>query len=320
MLTAGMPGIEAAQEADAPHRSAQVGLRAVSMEPIRRMRGEDSQWDYEIHIALPPSYEQGDRTYPVLWVTDGHVYFDAAAEIASSREGKALPEMIVVGIGTPPDEMREAQMRRAYDFSSHPVMGFEGFGADLFDAQRRVIEARMQARGLVVPVKRGGAPAFLAFLVDRVRSELARDYRMSADHTLFGHSGGGLFCTYALLSRPEAFDKYICSSPNLNAGNQEIFRLEQHYAETHENLRAKVFFGAGEGEVLEGEWISAWGIVSSMTRMAEILRLRPYASLQLHVRVFPDAGHLQAGLMSLRWGLRTLWSSETRTMAPGASR
>ena len=159
-------------------------------------------------------------------------------------------------------------------------------------------------------MKFGGAPRFLAFLVDTVRPALARDYRMANDHTLFGHSGGGLFCTYALIARPAAFDKYICGSPSLYEGNSELFHMEERYAATHKDMPASVFFGAGEGEILEGGIISAWGIVSSTARMAEILKMRSYPSLRLHVRIFPGEDHLSMVQMNLNWGLRTLWHSD----------
>jgi uncharacterized protein len=158
------------------------------------------------------------------------------------------------------------------------------------------------------PMKFGGAPGFLAFLVDTVRPALARDFRMANDHTLFGHSGGGLFCSYALLARPAAFDKYICGSPSLYEGDSELFWIEERYAATRKDMLANVFFGAGEGEILEGGSISAWGIVSSMTRMAEILKMRNYPSLRLQVRIFPGEEHVSMVRMNLNWGLRTLWN------------
>jgi uncharacterized protein len=287
----------------------------LSIEPSRRMRGKNYPWEHEIKIALPASYRSSHKTYPVLWVTDGQFNFDPAVEIVNDLGGKSLPEMIVVGVGTPPEALREVQMRRVYDFSTPNERGFEGFGSKLFDEQTRIMEKRMKSAGMVLSQRRGGAAAFLTFLVEKVRPALARDYRMSDDNTLYGHSGGSLFCTYAFLARPQSFDRYVCTSPNLYAGNYELFRMEERYAETHSDLRAKIFFGAGEGEVLEGGWISAWGIVSSMTRMAEILRLRPYPSLKLYVRIVPGAQH-SANSLSLREGLRTLWEADVHGEHP----
>lgn len=301
--------IAASESNRKPPQVQRTTMFGATIEPVRRMRADGFEWEHEIQIALPASYRKSDKKYPVLWVTDGSFNFQPAVEIVNSTAKKYLPEMIVIGIGAPPEAIKEVQRRRVYDFSYHPVLGFEGFGGKLLDEQTEKVNETMKANGSAPQNLLGGAPRFLAFLTGKVRAELSRDYRMSEDHTLFGHSGGGMFCTYALLADPEAFDKFICSSPSIYAGNQEAFRMEERYAGTHKDMRAKVFFGAGEDEVLEGGWISAWGIVSSMTRMAEILKLRAYPSLALHVRIFPGEDH-SVGMMSLRWGLRTLWEPQ----------
>ena len=66
--------------------------------------------------------------------------------------------------------------------------------------------------------------------------------------------------------------------------------MEEQYAQTYKDLAAEVFFGAGEGEVLEGGSVSASGIVSSMTRIAEILRLRPIRRSNC-IQIFPGEDH-----------------------------
>jgi len=157
------------------------------------------------------------------------------------------------------------------------------------------------------PMEGGGAGKFLGFIVDEVRADLSRKYRMADDHALFGDSGGGYFCAYALFARPGAFSRYICGSPPLHGGNFELFRMEERHAKAHDDLKAAVFFGAGEAEMLEKNIIPAWGIVSSTARMAEILGLRKYPSLKLHVRIFPEEDHASVVPLNLSWGLRLVW-------------
>jgi len=270
------------------------GLPGVVIEPSRLMRAKGYPWAHEIRIALPRSYGEKDRRFPVLWVMDGNYWFETAVRIANTYGFKYLPQMIVVGVGVPPDAESEYQMRRTFDFNPNNVVGFEGYGGDLVKPPPGV------------PVfKGGGAAAFLTFLVDDVRKALARDYQTSGEGVLFGDSGGGTFCTYALLERPAAFQKYICGSPALYMGNFGLFKLEEAYHRAHSDLAAEVFFGAGEGEVTE-KGTAAAGIVSSMTRMAEILTERSYPSLQLHVRISPGQEHLSAIPDNLYWGLRSV--------------
>ena len=282
-------------------------LYDVVIEPIRLMSAESSQWDYEIQIALPPSYHSSDKNYPVLWVTDGSFLFQQAVRTVNFDLKKHLPECIVVAVGDPPGvKLEEHQYRRAYDFGPFEQWDFTaGFGRSLLKEQTEI-------SGLPHGLWQGGGGAeFLSFLVDQLRPVLSRDYRMTDDHTLFGDSGGGVFCAYALFSRPGAFKRYICGSPCLYSGDHALFRMEEHYAQTHDDLNAQIFFGAGEGEVLEGDLISALGVVSSMTRMAEILCLRGYPSLDLYVNVFPCEEHASVISSNLSRGLRTLWKNTT---------
>lgn len=291
--------------AQAGPSSPMLEFLGVALEPSRRMQAEGFAWDHEIQVALPPSYPLTDKTYPVLWVLDGLLRFESAVEIVNSGR-PAIPEMIVVGVGGPRESLKDFQPRRIYDFIPPGVALYHG---ELATREGDALDASLKARGMSPAGRGGGAPAFLAFLVDTVRPALSADYRMSADHTLFGTSAGGFFCVYTVLSRPAAFERYICASPALNLADAELFRMEERYAKTHEDLQARVFFSAGEGEVLQGGIVSGVGIVSSMARMAETLELRRYPSLDLHVRIFPGEIHGKTSSLSLRWGLPALFEN-----------
>jgi hypothetical protein len=258
------------------------------------MRAGEFKWDHEIQIALPPGYYETNKSYPVLWVTDGSGLFEPAI-LTLATERKHLPDMILIAVGVPADEVKEGDARRLFDFTPTNA-------GPAYDGLRKY----KTPPGDHLPHEFGGGPRFLSFLVDKVRPALAREYRMNGQHTLFGNSGGGIFCTYAFLARPEAFDRYICGSPALNWGNQELFHMEARYAQSHKDLPAKVFFAAGESEILEDGPMS---IASSMALMSEILKSRGYPSLKLYARVFPGEDHLSVELLNLRWGLRTLWAT-----------
>jgi uncharacterized protein len=284
-----------------------AGLETVKIEPVRRLRSRSFDWDHEIRIALPASYATTKQTYPVLWITDGAAYFEQAVKAVNYDLRRHLPEMIVVAVGAPLEEGKSGfGYRRGYEFSPGEAPGFTGFGSDLL--ARRLGAAMEQCEAAGKPGLRSGAAQFLAFLVDELRTTLSTQYRMSLDHTLFGDSAGGTFCIYALLARPEAFSRYICGSPNLSCGNFELFRMEECYAKAHTDLNAAVFLGAGEAEIQDrNEIIPAYGIVSSTVRMAEVLGLRKYPSLQLHVRIFPGEDHASVVPLNLSWGLRMVW-------------
>jgi predicted alpha/beta superfamily hydrolase len=282
------------------------------IEPSRRMRFEGGPWEYEIRIALPPSYRQSDKSYPVLWVTDGGFQFEQAVDVVNSSTKNHVPDMIVVSIGTPSEARNESLRRRAYDFSftTADICTGQEPGASLYEQLCKSVLDQIKSAGMPAIDHLGGAPQLLKFIVGDLRSKLVREYRMSNDNTLFGYSVGGSFCTYALLARPDGFDRYICGSPNLNFDGGMVFKMEQQYAASHKDMRAKVFFSAGEGEMLQGGMVSATGIVGWMARMAEILKVRGYPSLELHARILPGEVHDGSGArMSLYWGLRTLMAT-----------
>jgi hypothetical protein len=283
----------------------------MSIEPSLRMQAEGIPWQHEIRVALPASYYKTTKAYPVLWLTDGSYYFEPAISTLDSLIYDNLPEMIIIAVGAPPEaSLDEYASRRLFDFT--PTEGgpeYEGFGSELMRQSEKARDEKAKDSGTPVAKKYGGAPAFLRFLVDSLRPALARRYRMSSDNTLFGDSGGGIFCTYALFARPVAFDKYICGSPALYWANYQLFRMEDQYAGAHKDLQAEVFFGVGEDEiVMDGPG----GTFSSTARMAEILNSRRYPSLALRVRVFSGEDHRTVIPLNLSWGLRALWADRTR--------
>jgi predicted alpha/beta superfamily hydrolase len=285
----------------------QVTAAGVTIEPSRRMRAKDYPWEHEIQVALPPSYGKTDEPFPVLWVTDGSLLFQLATALATACARQHMPEMIVVGIGSPPDATDQTQMRRNYDFSPTEIAGFSGFGSKAHEEQEHAGAKKRQAEGQPSSYRFGGAPRFLPFIAEEVRESLSRDYRMTKDHTLFGHSGGGLFCAYTLVSQPKAFNRYICGSAALAAGDYEVFRIEERYAQQHKDLPAVAFFGVGEKEVLDKNTL---GVFSSTARLPEVLKTRGYASLKLTFRSFEGESHVSVIPPLLAEGLRSVWAGD----------
>ena len=282
----------------------QVKAAGVTVEPSLRMRAKDYPWEHEIRIALPPSYSKTDRRFPVLWVADGSLLFELATALVTSCAHQGMPEMIVVGIGAPPEALQETQRRRNFDFSPTPTAGFNGFGSKAHAESEKAGEKKRKANAGAPIDLFGGAPRFLPFVAQDVRQRLMQDYRMADDHILFGHSGGGLFCAYALVTQPGAFDRYICGSAALAAGDYEVFRIEERYSLQHQDLSAAAFFGVGEKEVLDKNTL---GIFSSTARLPEILKTRAYPSLKLYFRVFEGESHGSVIPPLLAWGLRSVW-------------
>jgi predicted alpha/beta superfamily hydrolase len=253
-------------------------------EPPRLIRAKGWDWDHEVRVWLPPGYKSSDVQYPTLWVTDNSLELMQAALVGS--EFGLAPELIVVAVGAPSGTVpSEFQRRRSYDFIPDKSMMGPHF-------------AQYPDGAL------GGAPGFLDFLVNQLRPMLAREYRMNPDdHGYAGHSGGGQFGLYTLLSRPESFSKYIISSP---AAYQPWLDMEETWHQEHKDLAAKVFMSAGEAEAYHPVW-SVAQITSTVALLAERFGTRNYPSLELKVRFFPGEDHLTVMPIAYTHGIRYLW-------------
>lgn len=155
-----------------------------------------------ISVAAPAAPMPG-ASVPVLYVIDGDLLFGMAAEIARAVTSvAAFPGHYVVGIGYDAAYSDVLKLRTA-DLT--PPIGTDALQA-------------LGGLGETIGVAgSGGADAFLAFMVDRLRSEIATRFPQTANgpQILFGHSLGGLFAARALLRRPESFSAFIASSPSL---------------------------------------------------------------------------------------------------------
>lgn len=133
-----------------------------------------------IVVHLPDGYEGGDARYPVLYMvgSEWRSHFAlAAATLDMMRDLGQVPAAILVGVDLP-----------------------EGNGV-------------LVPRG--TPPDTSATDAHLAFLVDELLPDVERRYRTAPYRMLYGASNSGLFGVYALLSRPEAFDAILASSPML---------------------------------------------------------------------------------------------------------
>jgi predicted alpha/beta superfamily hydrolase len=171
----------------------------------------------------------------------------------------------------------------------------------------------------------GGAPNLLRFIRDELQPWVHTRYRVDPLQSMFfGHSFGGLFATYVLLTEPDTFTRYGIGSPSLWWHKTAAFDLEVAYAATHDDLRAKVFFSIGEHETHEGRQTEAsrlppdeariaglWYIdmVADMQRIVSSLRSREYSSLDLASTVFPDEFHITVPMLNLTRSLRYLFDA-----------
>ncbi|WP_447764657.1 alpha/beta hydrolase [Sphingopyxis panaciterrae] len=261
---------------------------------------------FQISVAAP-AVDAPDTDLPVLYVVDGDILFGMAAEIARAVMSVAgFPAHYVVGIGYDAAYADFLKLRTADLTPPIGAEALEGLGA----------------LGTAIGGERGGgAGAFLAFLVDTLRPEIAARYPQTAGGTpiLFGHSLGGLFAAHALLTRPDSFAAFIVSSPSLWWDGfsivQQLPAFKARLAELPRQPRVFVDVGAKEQDVPasvpEGLGVTleeaqaqilAARMVDGAKEFADALRAAGVSELR-HV-AFAEDDHVSAAPAGILHGMR----------------
>lgn len=256
--------------------------------------------EYPIWVALPAGYERDTHLrYPVLYVTDALYSFPLARSVRNmvGQGGAHLAPFILVGL--PPQQGLSSQQSRSRDYT--PTQPVRRAGDDYTDG-----------------ITYGGAAHYRDFLADHVLPQVEARYRTDpAQRAFAGHSYGGLFGAYALLTRPAMFQRYILSSPSLWFDQHVINRIEADYADAHADLNARVLLsiGAHETPASDAPFAARNDMVAHTRSFAERLRGRGYPGLWLETRVVADEDHLTVYPAMLTRALLALFPSRSTALA-----
>lgn len=268
--------------------------------------------DFKIFIAHPVAPPPEGHKAPVVFVLDANLAFGLATDIARMLAfGAQMPSAYVVGIGYSVDNFTDTQLLRARDLTPTSFAQFD--------------EHFPKTTGLPGGVRSGGAAAFLDFIHRELKPWVAQQLPQADldDCTMVGHSLGGLFALYALLHQPDAFQRYVASSPSLWFHNEVLLQHEAAYAAAHRDLKARAFLACGALETeaeLRRLLAAAPSHVSEAykqmgrLRMVELvepfgqtLHARNYPGLRLNSQVFPDEDHISVIPAALCRGLREVF-------------
>lgn len=287
-----------------------------------RLRSRINGREYRIQVALPIQYsDSGTRDtarYPVMYLLDGDLELPLMAGMfrVSNRgiRGDGVvtdrdPEQVIfVGIGYPPGDGIRAPRGpdgvpyRMRDYSPPPFPTSNPAHKDWQSEQSWA----------------GGSPLFLRVLKEELIPLIDRRYRTTADRGIHGHSIGGLFVAYALLTDPDLFNRYAMTSPSLWWDGGSIFLREEQFAKNRTSLHKQVFLSVGG---LEGAGMIAdmWRLVA---RLCHNIAAKHYVGLRLTAEVLPDEYH--GSVVPLSRALKALYppvradSNRGRDPCPGA--
>ncbi len=248
---------------------------------------------YEVWVDLPPSYFESDKPYPVVFTTDADYGVPVIRSLRRriGAKGRNLEDFVLVGLSYGVGEQSMPSKRRDYT----PTNPFARPGTQASNAY---------SRNDVY----GEAAAYRDYIERDVFPLIAKHYRVDMRRKVYvGHSLGGLFGSYVLLTRPEMFSHYILGSPSLWFDRRVIFDLEAEYAQRHRDLQAKVFLSIGAYET-RGPDARHMGadMVGDMTRFEQVLRSRRYPGFRIESEILPDEDHLTVLPRTITHGL--LWA------------
>ena len=125
-----------------------------------------------------------------------------------------------------------------------------------------------------------------------------------------GHSLGGLFGAYSLLTQPELFSHYLLSSPSLWFNDKQLMKQFRSSDFMLKSINAKVFIAIGEYETAE---LTDFGhdMVNDAKEFKAILeqknRLSATQEINVKLQVIAEADHSMtfptAAIQGLSWFL-----------------
>lgn len=230
---------------------------------------------YQIFRAVPQDAPPTEG-YPVLTLLDGNAVFDQLTPQMLER----VPGLVLVGIGTETEERFDTR-RRSLDYT--PPLSADG---PVPDPERPGGEV-------------GGADRFLARLTGELRETAEAGLPVDpARRTLWGHSYGGLFALYTLLTRPDAFSRFAAISPSVDWGGGVLGRIEAE-APQEEGRRLRLLLAYGDSERRRGIGPDGKPVAAPKgphpegmrSKAAFAERLRRRAGLEIDERVLKGLGH-----------------------------
>jgi predicted alpha/beta superfamily hydrolase len=252
------------------------------------------QRDYQLFVSFPETYDKRpDHTYPVLFVTDADYGFPLIRSIARrvGDHGRGLEEFVLVGLSYAIGDTPEFSRRRDYTPNTH------GDADAVSDMPGR-------------PVMYGEAERYRQFIEGEVFPYVAAHFHADMTRKIYaGHSYGGLFGTYILLTTPRMFQSYIISSPSLWFDHKRLLTEARNYGSHHDHLHAKVFLDVGAFETLnpgsnDPRYNHKMDLVRDLQQLAGLLESQHYPDLQLQTTVFANEDHMTVFPLAITRGLQ----------------
>ena len=260
---------------------------------LRTIRSHIVDQEFNIYVQLPSTYFTDSTTiYPTLYVTDANRAFPLVANISTvlTYPNGKLPEIVVVGIGYPIEDMSEWAAWRTRDLTpTHDTNTDNHWNTLLAKLSHRTFDVRS-----------GGASKFLDFIIHELIPFIESHYHVSrSDRGLAGYSYGGLFALYALFTHPETFRRFFAGSPSVEFHNDVIFKYAEDFAAVGQKVKAKVFLSVGGMEDSS--------TIAGTKRMTNILLAQSDPGGQVSLQLFDGEDHRSCMAAAIMRAFRVLY-------------
>ncbi|MDQ2856215.1 MAG: alpha/beta hydrolase-fold protein [Acidobacteriota bacterium] len=224
--------------------------------------------DRTILVRTPAGYDVNKARYPVLYMTDGdaHIGHTSSSVEFLARNGR-MSELIVVGI---------VNTDRTRDLTPTKALG---------------------PNAAQFPTA-GGSDKFLKFIETELIPEIEKNYRVQPYRILAGHSLGGLFAVYTMITRPEVFNSYVAVSPSLQWSDQATLKQAEQFLKDRKELKATLFTSLGNEN---GDIGDAFVLFKQALAKTQI------KGFEWEAEQFPDEDHGSVVLRSHYLGLRKVY-------------
>ncbi len=245
---------------------------------IRYLGSKINEVDYKLYISYPESYKDSTiKKYPVLYLLDADYSFAIAKNIADHlSQRNHLKEIIIVGIAYAGSN--KYRINRTRDYT--PVNSKENVW--FTDIQEQYS---------------GGGANFSDVMEKELIPFIDKEYRTTDFRALTGHSYGGLFSSWTMLTKPNLFNGYIIVSPSLWYNDKMMFQIKDNLSQIKNST--KVYCSVGDREVN-----NQWNMPEDLKRLVKKIKLRDIKNLDVKFEIGKNETHNSIFPSAMSNGLR----------------
>jgi predicted alpha/beta superfamily hydrolase len=237
------------------------------------------QDSFYVQTQLPLEYSNSAaKRYPVVVMLDANFHFPMlAASVRQYEKGGLLPPIILVGVG----------------YKSFKAM-------DSLRVRDYLYPAPLPSDEMKAP---GGGERFRQFIVQELLPSIDSTYRTTTDNrALLGHSFGGYFALYTLLTQAKnkthEFKNFVAASSPIWYNNYYLNQLPTQLLSSTGKDSTNVFLSVGELE--NPQWD-----VKPNKELAD--KLKAIKTLKVKGTSYSQLGHMDTGQLSFLKGLQEFY-------------